>query len=558
MKWWGWGHPDVSFPMHERPKLWPWIEKNLGAKHEAKDPIIDLNQIILNKPILNAEFMTELARVLPADSILSSHEERVAHSYGKSYPDLLRIRKGIILRSPDVVIYPKSHEEVLNIVQLAVKHHVKLIPFGGGTNIVGALEVKDQTNMNVSVDMRKMNRVLKIDKVSQRATIEAGILGPQLEEELNKQGYGLGHFPDSFEFSTLGGWIATRSAGMQSDEYGKIENMVSGLKIVSTAGESLFKSFPSTSAGPDLKQLFIGSEGAFGIITEATMKIHALPEEKIAIGFLFPTFKDGLASIIECYKKRITASMIRLQDESETDLALNIKPMQSKLNDMIEAPIKAYLKRSGYHRPAVMVIGLEGSKEEVKFKRAQLEKIFKAHKGFALGRKVEKSWARDKYNMPYLRDYIMDYTCLADVAETSASWGNLEKLYDTTVEKMTKLFADNKTKGYIGCHLSHSYEDGACLYFTYAVKQTKGKELEQYYAYKKFITNCFVTTGGTLSHHHAVGYEHLPWLKHELGEFNSELLKKVKNQLDPANIFSPGSLDTERVHPFMETYKAPH
>lgn len=554
MKWWGWGHPDVSFPMYERPKLWPWIENKLGAKHEGKDAIVALNQIILSQPNLNAYFMNELAKILPADAIQTGHEERVSHSYGKSYPDLLRIRKGIIKRAPDAVIYPGSHEQVLAMVQLAVKYHVKLIPFGGGTNIVGALEVKDHTAMNVSVDMRKMSRVLKIDKVSQRATIEAGILGPQLEAELNKQGYGLGHFPDSFEFSTLGGWIATRSAGMQSDEYGKIENMVCGLKIVSTDGESLFKSFPSTSAGPDLKQLFIGSEGAFGIITEATMKIHALPEENIAIGFLFPTFKDGLASIIECYKKRITPSMIRLQDESETDLALNIKPMQSKINDLIEAPIKAYLKRSGYHRPSVMVIGLKGSKEEVKFKRAQIEKIFKAHKAFALGRKVEKSWARDKYNMPYLRDYIMDYTCLADVAETSASWGQLETLYDTTVAKMNQLFQDQNTKGYLGCHLSHSYEDGACLYFTYAVKQTKGNELEQYYKYKRFITDCFVSTGGTLSHHHAVGCEHLPWLKQELGEFNSNLLKKVKNQLDPANIFSPGSLDTEREHPFIPQY----
>ncbi|MBA2404271.1 MAG: FAD-binding oxidoreductase, partial [Bdellovibrionales bacterium] len=160
----------------------------------------------------------------------------------------------------------------------------------------------------------------------------------------------------------------------------------------------------------------------------------------------------------------------------------------------------------------------------------------------------------DKYNMPYLRDYIMDYTCLADVAETSASWGNLEHLYDSTVEKMNKLFTEQNTKGYLGCHLSHSYQDGACLYFTYAVKQTPGKEMEQYYQYKKFITDCFVSSGGTLSHHHAVGYEHLPWLKHELGPFNSNLLSKVKTQLDPANIFNPGSLDPERVHPFIKAY----
>ena len=186
MKWWGWGHPDVSFPMHERPKLWPWIESKLGAKHEAKDAIIELDKIILNQLNLNPGFMQELSQVLPAENILWSHEERVSHSYGKSYPDLLRIRKGIIKSAPDVVVYPQSHEEVLSLVQLAVKYHVKLIPFGGGTNIVGALEVKDQSSMNVSVDMRKMKRLLKIDEVSQRATIEAGILGPELEEELNK------------------------------------------------------------------------------------------------------------------------------------------------------------------------------------------------------------------------------------------------------------------------------------------------------------------------------------------------------------------------------------
>ncbi len=557
MKWWGWGDPNVTFPIHERNKLWPWIQNKLGASpDELKEEIIELDKIVLNAPKVNAEFLKEILEAIPKESIHDSHYERVLHSYGKSYPDLLRVRKGIIKRAPDLVIYPSSHAEVLSIVKLASKYKVKLIPFGGGTNIVGALEVKEDA-LTVSLDMRHMNKLIKIDKASQLATFEAGILGPKLEEELNKLGYGLGHFPDSFEFSTLGGWIATRSAGMQSDEYGKIENMVSGLKIVSAAGESQFKSFPSTSAGPDLKQLFIGSEGAFGIITEATMKIHALPKVKIAIGFLFPTFKDGLASIIECYHQRVTPSMIRLQDEAETDLAFNIKPKQSKLNDLIEMPIKAYLKKFGYQRPSVMVVGLEGTEEEVKLKRSQIEKIFKAHKSFPLGRKVEKSWARDKYNMPYLRDYIMDYGCLADVAETSASWANLETLYDTTIQKMNKLFSEQNVKGYIGCHLSHSYEDGACLYFTYAVKQSAENKLQQYYGYKKFITDCFVSTGGTLSHHHAVGYEHLPWLKNELGDFNSNLLKGIKTQFDPDNLFNPGALDTEREHEFIESYKLP-
>lgn len=557
MKWWGWGHPDVNFPMHERPHLWPWIERELGAKHEGKQAIVQLEAIKLSEAVINQDFVQELTLVLPGKNLRTSHEERVSHSYGKSYPDLLRIRRGFVRRSPDLVVYPESHTEVQSLVRLALKHRVKLIAFGGGTNIVGALEVKDPAGMTVSVDMRSMRRLLKIDKVSQLATFEAGILGPKLEEELNKAGYSLGHFPDSFEFSTLGGWIATRSAGMQSDEYGKIENMVSGLRTVSTDGESEFRSFPSTSAGPDLKQLFIGSEGAFGIITEATVKVHALSEEKIAIGFLFPTFKDGLAAITQLYRKRIHATMIRLQDESETDLAFNIKPAQSKINDLLEIPFKAYLKRSGYSRPSVMVVGLEGSKDEVKFKRAQIEKILKAHHAFPLGRKVEKSWARDKYNMPYLRDYIMDYNCLADVAETSTSWGNLSVLYDRTVETMMDLFKAQNVQGYIGCHLSHSYEDGACLYFTFATKQVPGKELEQYYAYKKAITDTFVANGGTLSHHHAVGYEHLPWLRGELGEFNSGLLKKIKLGFDPHGLFNPGALDPDRKHEFIEADRGP-
>ncbi len=550
MKWWGWGDPKFSFPIDNKPNLWPFIRNKLGLEDNDKvaEPI-SREKIKLLTPNIDEEFILSLEKVLKPDQITSDEDQRLLHSYGKSYADLFYVRKGIIKKAPDLIVFPESHEDVETIIKLANAHDVCVIPFGGGTNIVGGVDPRDNKNVKkggrtiVSLNMQRMNKLIHIDAESKIATIQAGALGPKLEKDLQEQGWNLGHYPDSFEYSTLGGWIATRSAGMQSDAYGKIEDMVVSLKMVAPSGTIVTKTTPSSSAGPDFNRIIAGSEGILGVITEATMRIHKSPAIKDYRGFLFPSFEKGVAAIQECLDKGFNPSMVRLQDESETQLAFNLKSPKKGLEALIQKQMKVFLKLTGYTTPCIMIIGFEGDAKPTEFIAQEVVKILKKYRAFSLGAGVGKTWSADKFNVPYLRDYIMDYGVMVDVAETATTWSNVLNVHKQTLDCVTKKFSEEGNgKGYIGCHISHTYATGACLYFTYATNQIKNNEIPQYYNYKKLITENFMKHGATLTHHHAVGYEHSPWLESEITPTGVKTLKALKESLDPKNILNPGKL----------------
>jgi alkyldihydroxyacetonephosphate synthase len=542
MKWWGWGDPDVEFPMAHRPQLWPWIARTLGLKTTRVSPPVRREEVRLKAPLRNDAFRRALAARLKSDQITDTEDQRLLHAYGKSYPDLFYVRKGIVRRAPDLVVYPESHTDVEAIVALAHEHDVCLIPFGGGTNIVGGVNPEEAVRMSVTLDMARMNRLLSLDPDSNTAVIEAGALGPKLEKDLQASGYSLGHYPDSFEYSTLGGWLATRSAGMQSDAYGKIEQMLVSVKLVTPSGTLATRSAPASSAGPDLNHLVTGSEGVLGVITEATMRVHKNPEARDYRGVLFRNFEEGLAAIHELIQSERQPSLIRLQDGFETELAFNMKPPATGLKAVIQAPIKKFLKARGYHYPAIMIVGLEGDANRVNLLGKDVRRILKRHHGFDLGHAVGAAWQKDKFNIPYLRDFVMDRGIMCDVAETAAAWTDLLPLYKKVIAVMNEKFKADGTPGFIGCHLSHTYQTGACLYFTYACEQKAGAELEQYYSFKKLITETFLANKATLTHHHAVGREHRPWMEEEVSKTGITALKALKAGLDPAGIMNPGKL----------------
>ena len=552
MKWWGWGDANISFPMHEKPTLWPWIRGKLAMKEGEADrltPPVTRDQVAMPPPNLNVSFLSALREVLKPDQMTSDDEARLTRCYGKSYPNLLMARRGFIQQAPDLIVSPRSHDDVVHVIELANKHNVCVVPFGGGTNIVGGVDPRDNAErMIVSLDMRQMNKLISVDKKSNIATIEAGALGPKMEKDLQEQGYSLGHYPDSFEYSTLGGWLATRSAGMQSDEYGKIEDMVVCLKMVTPAGTIVTRAVPASSAGPDLNMLMVGSEGVLGVITEATMRVHPAPEVKDYRGFLFKNFEEGVACIREMIERKFLPSMVRLQDEGETELAFNMKAPKKGLEGVINKGVKAYLKRAGYSKPCIMVVGWEGYAESIIDRRDQCLQILKKFHAFPLGKSVGTSWSKDKFNMPYLRDYVMDRAVMCDVSETGATWTNILPLHTETLRAIKQKFAeDHDGAGYVGCHISHTYQTGSCLYFTYAARQQPGRELEQYYDYKARVTDAFMRTGGTLSHHHAIGYEHMPWMEAEVSATGVEALRALKAKLDPKGILNPGKLIPDRI-----------
>ena len=554
MKWWGWGHQSKFFPFENRPHFWPWVKFKLGIDFEPTNLTPQFQESWIPLCKATEQELFDLKKICAGntnDFVSTDPKTRCQHSYGKSYPDLWRARRKNFQKAPDVVVFPQTHDQVQELLQWAETHDWTVIPFGGGTNIVGGVENRDLKDRKcLVVSLKKMNRLVAFDERSQTARMQAGMVGPEVEKSLNDLGFTLGHFPDSFEFSSLGGWIVTRSAGMQSDGYGKIENLVVSLRVATAKGTLETLVVPTSSAGPDLNQFMIGSEGTLGIVTEAVMRVHKMPEQKKYIGFLVKEFSQAVSVIRQCHDDHTRPTLFRVQDVHETELAFKLKTAPVGLQKWIQKAAKKVILWRGYQTPCLVIAGFEGTQDEVTFKSRFFQQKMKQIGAFALGASVGKTWSKDKYNVPYLRDSLMDYGVIVDVAETATTWERLVSLYETTVQRMNEKFASLGVKGYIGCHLSHSYGTGACLYFTYACLE-KTKDLSQYYDLKTTITQHFVSQGATLSHHHAVGYEHKPWLKQEIGETGLGALQALKKHFDQKDFLNPGKLMSDDRHEFI-------
>ncbi len=559
MKWWGWGHQNKLFPFENRPHFWPWVKFKLGIDFDPTNVTPQFQDSWIPTCKATSQELAELNVICGnlENSISTDAKVRCQHSYGKSYPDLWRARRMNFQKAPDVVVFPKTHEQVQSLLKWAERNHWTAIPFGGGTNIVGGVENRDLLQRKcMIISLKKMNRLVQFNESSQTARMQAGMVGPEVEKALNDLGYTLGHFPDSFEFSSLGGWIVTRSAGMQSDGYGKIENLVVSLRVATAQGTFETMVVPTSSAGPDLNHMMIGSEGTLGIVTEAVMRVHKMPVRKLYLGYLVKEFSQAVGVIRECHDDQTRPTLFRVQDVHETELAFKLKTAPVGLQKWVQKVGKKLIQWRGYQTPCLVIAGFEGTPQEVGFKSKFFHAKMKKTGAFALGPSVGKTWSKDKYNVPYLRDSLMDYGVIVDVAETATTWENVVSLYESTVACMNKKFQSLGVKGYIGCHLSHSYGTGACLYFTYACLE-KTKDLSQYYDLKSTITQHFVNEGATLSHHHAVGYEHKPWLKQEIGETGLEALQALKKHFDQKDFLNPGKLMSRDPHEFIRSITSP-
>jgi alkyldihydroxyacetonephosphate synthase len=536
--------------MHRRPDFWPWIRETAELPDAAQHLTsrVRREDIVLPPRRRHPPFEGAIAEALGDDQIRDDDDERIAHSYGRSYRDLVRLRAGILERPPDLVVYPQSHEDVESVVRLAVEHDVVLIPFGGGTNIVGCVEpAPEEERLVATLDLRRMNRLLRLDRESMTADLEPGLFGPELERVLNAQGVSLGHHPDSFQYSTLGGWLATRSAGTQSNVYGKIEDMVVAMRMVTPQGTLTTKPLPAASNGPDLNRLIVGSEGVLGVITQATLRVHPVPEFEEYRLLLFPSFLDGYRALHECVRGDLMPSMARLSDEAETELIFAAKYPAHGFTKLLQQPVKAMLKRRGCAHPATLVVAFEGGRTRTLQLRRQARRILHKYRGFDLGTAAGEAWKESRYDIPYLRDYMMDYGLIADSFETATTWSNVMALYETVTGAIRRAFRDiTGFKGFVGTHISHLYNTGVCLYFTVGVRSREGSTahdmIAQYAAIKKAATDAIMDCTGALSHHHAVGYEHRPWIERELSPAGIASLRAIKASLDPRGVLNPGSL----------------
>ena len=548
MKWWGWGNEGVEFSHEDKPALAPFILDKIAVDVRVNGAApVRFEELPIADPILPGELRADLEEATGARFVSTDPLDRVVHGRGKSLRDLIRQRQGDLPRLPDVIVRPGSEEDVSAIVQAALRADAVLIPFGGGSSISGSLQAPDyETRPVISVDLERLDRVLDLDRESRLARVQAGVFGPHLEEQLGALGYTFGHFPDSFPHSTLGGWIATRSSGMQSDRYGDIADMVKGLRVVTPSGTLVTRAVPAASNGPSVRQMVLGSEGRLGIITEATVHVRRIPPQRTILGYLFPTWADGLAAMRDLAASDYSVSVTRVSDANETQFSFAMRVNPTALDKFQSAALKTYVhRRLGFDvgRMCLSFIGFEGGERHVAAQRRAVGRLVKRHGGLCVGSGPGVLYDQKKFDIPYIRDFLLDRGAPGDVSETATTWSNLMPLYDAVVAAANGAFADLGVQGYVMCHLSHSYHAGACLYFTFAFKGTsQAAMLGEYEIVKSAIQQAFVDNGGTLSHHHAVGTEHAQWLLEDISAPGVAMLDALFEGFDPGRHLNPGKI----------------
>ncbi|RUR00867.1 FAD-binding oxidoreductase [Labedella endophytica] len=546
MKWWGWGVEGVGFHHEDKPAFAPFVKKAVGLDVSAPPAAVDdFSTVDVPASRLPGDALTALTAIVGAGYALTDDLERVVHTYGKSIRDLLRLRAHLLPRVPDVILYPADEAQVALIVEWAVANDAVLIPFGGGSNISGSLEPPvAEERVVASVDMGRLRKVVDIDEYSGLATVQAGVLGPDLEEQLGARGWTMGHYPDSFTHSSLGGWIATRSSGMQSDKYGDIAEITKGLRVVQPNGTLVIRPIPNSSTGPSVREAILGSEGRLGIITEATVQVHRVPERREVIGYLFKDWESALVAMHDISTSDAAPSITRVSDARETGFSFATRKASTGISSKVTAGLMAVLEKRGWDLDEICLsfIGYEGAPSHVARQKSMVGSVVRKHGAVTLGKGPGALYDQKKFDTPYLRDFLLDRGAAADVSETAAPWSKLLPLYRNVRKAADDAYAQLGTEGWIMCHLSHSEHSGACLYFTFAFVHDGVDPIAQYDVVKSAIQSAFIASGGTLSHHHAVGTEHSPWLEADISAGGVALVQGMFAAVDPGKNLNPGKI----------------
>lgn len=550
LRWNGWGLTASGFDLagHD-DEVWQWLAAELGLSKLESRHAKRLDEIELPAIRLDEERLGELRRLLGDEHVKTDAFQRAFHARGKSYHDLLYLRSGDLAVAPDAVVYPGSAEEVIAVLRWAAANAVSVVPYGGGSSVVGGVNAErgEKHVAVITLDTTRLSRVLEVDEQSRTATIEAGIYGPELEQQLATRGYTLGHFPQSFQFSTLGGWIAARGAGQQSNRYGRAEDWLVSARVATPDGLWSTETFPASAAGPDLNDVVAGGEGCFGVITEATVHVHPVPQESDYRGYLFKDFGRGADAMRQIVQEGLPVAMLRLSDAEETRFFSAFSALR-KPPGRVERAADRVLELGGWSEGrCLMLVGIEGEADNVKASLARSSSIVRGCGGFPLGRGAGKSWHKSRFAMPYLRDPLLDRGIGVDTLETSTSWANLLPLHRVVTGAIRDALhahaAFDGARPMVMCHISHCYEDGASLYFTFVFPQAEpGGEIAQWTAVKHAASDAIAAHGGTISHHHGVGIDHAPWLAREKGEIGIRLLRALKRELDPEGILNPKKL----------------
>jgi alkyldihydroxyacetonephosphate synthase len=543
MRWWGWGVDGHDAPLPAAAAA--LLRDELGAGGARVTPVA-LAHVELAEPALAPTARAQLAAAVGGEQhVRDDRLTRVTHAAGRSYPDLLRLRAGIGLTAPDAVVYPAGHDEVAAVLAVCAQQKIAVVPFGGGTSVVGAIEaLRGQCTAAISLDLARLSGLHALDARSQLATFGAGTLGPDLERLLAEHDLTLGHFPQSFEFSTVGGWAATRSAGQASTGYGRIDELVVALRAATPSGELSTLPVPASAAGPELRELLLGSEGVLGVITEVTLRVRPRPRHQRYDAYSLPGFAAGTEALRELEQAGAAPDVARLSDEDETRMSLALAS-HAAATRLLRAYMNARARRGRQaqdpdHRPAgcLTILGFDGDADQIAARRARARRILRRHGAVALA----AAWVKGRFHGAYVRDELMSRGVLVDTLETATTWTGLTKLHRDIRSAITQALAARGTPAVVMCHVSHLYPTGASLYFTFLARQQPGAALAQWQVAKQAASEAISQAGATITHHHAVGRDHAAWLPAEVGPLGIAALRAVKERLDPAGIMNPGKL----------------
>jgi alkyldihydroxyacetonephosphate synthase len=535
LRWWGWGDRDTDIP----PGLADLLRDEIGVEPGSPSP--RPTPAAVNLPMRSLaegdSVLTELRDICGAGSVFVDDQSRLRHAGGRSYLDLLRLRSGEIGSAPDAVVVPSSEAEIAAVLRACARAGCAVVPFGGGTSVVGGVTaLRGSLRAVIAMSLRRFDRCLGVDIASLTATLQAGVTGPQAEAALAQHGLTMGHFPQSFEYATIGGFAATRSAGQASSGYGRFDELVLGLRLVAASGEIVVAAHPSSAAGPSIRELVLGSEGRFGVITEVTLKVRRRPSQPRYEGWMFATFEDGVAGMRALAQGHIAPDVARLSDQQETRVGMAV----GWRGGAVATLERRYLRLRGRERGCILIAGWDSDALVGGARQAEARALIGRHRGIALGSSPGTSWLRQRYRGPYLRDALIDAGVLVETVETATSWSNLERLHDAVRSTLAHTLRDEHAS-LVGCHISHIYPSGASLYFTVLARAGTNPD-ERWRAAKAAACDAILDSGGTITHHHAVGTDHRQYMAREIGDDAIAALRAMARQLDPSGIMNPGKL----------------
>jgi alkyldihydroxyacetonephosphate synthase len=526
-RWNGWGDDTVVYPLPDRAKQ--YLEELVGPGTPPVDAMLEDVMLVMPSSSLP-----------PHRLVTDAPEVRLRHARGHSLPDWIAMRSGRIDQFPDGVAYPTNDREVRNLIRYAKEVGAAVIPYGGGTSVVGHINPLPRDRPILTIDMSRLNGLRHLDEISHLATFGAGIRGPDLEAQLRARGLTLGHFPQSFEYSTLGGWIVTRSSGQQSTGYGRIEKLFAGGILESPVGRLEMPPFPASATGPDLRELVLGSEGRLGILTEATVRVSALPEQEAFHAVFFPDFEQGLSAVRLLMQSRIPLSMLRLSTTAETQTTLALAGHERLIGTLD----RLLLLRGLGHNKCMLILGFAGRAALVGSARREALAIAGSFRGVHVGRMFGNEWHKSRFRTPYLRNTLWEAGYAIDTLETATSWAGVAAMVEAIELALHSALQSAGERVHVFTHLSHLYPYGSNVYttFLYCIDPDPEENLRRWSALKNGASRAIVAHGGTISHQHGVGTDHSAYLLEEKGPLGMAVLRDLCKRFDPEQLMNPGKL----------------